>query len=299
MVRSSLAAVALALGSLVAAPGAARAAERDDEPLSPPVELRHDLRVDIPVAAGLLAATVGVRLVRDDLEPSSCRLCDPARPADVNAVDAWFRESLVRRDTGPANVTSYALAFGAAPASAVGLTALAAVVDRRGGGFLVDFLVMAEGGLTAMLLAESLESIVLRERPYVRATADEAERAALVAQTGAFHSFPSGHVAAAFGAAAASGTVASMRGYRLAPLVWASGLMIGVATGYTRIAADRHYFTDTLAGAGLGALVGAGVPLLFHRPVARERDVAGAPPRLWASGAPTSGGATLTVGGAF
>jgi membrane-associated phospholipid phosphatase len=58
-----------------------------------------------------------------------------------------------------------------------------------------------------------------------------------------------------------------MRGYRLAPLVWAAGMMIGVATAYTRMAADRHYFTDVLGGAAIGTVVGGAMPLLFHRPV--------------------------------
>jgi membrane-associated phospholipid phosphatase len=117
-----------------------------------------------------------------------------------------------------------------------------------------------------MLVTEVLESITLRTRPYVHAIANDDERNAVIAQTGAFHSFPAGHVVEAFGVAAASGVVASTRRYRLAPLVWGAGLAIGVATAYTRIAADRHYFTDTLAGAAIGTVVGGGVPLLFHPP---------------------------------
>lgn len=257
-----VAAAFAAIGVIAAAPA------RADEPRPEPrTELRHDLRIDIPATAALGAVTVGVRLVRDDLEPSACRVCDPAGASGPNAVDRFFRDALVRRDTQPANVTSYALAFGAAPASALALGALAAAHDGRGpSDFLVDFLVMAEGGFSAMLVAESLESVILRERPYVHAMTDEDERRAVIAKTGAFHSLPSGHVAAAFGAAAAAGTVASMRGYRLAPIVWASGIVLGVATAYTRMAADRHYFTDTLAGAGIGVVVGAGIPLLAHRP---------------------------------
>ncbi len=67
-----------------------------------------------------------------------------------------------------------------------------------------------------------------------------------------------------------------MSGYRLAPLVWVSGLVLGAATAYARMAADRHYFTDTLAGAGLGVAVGAGLPLLAHRPRARDEAERGA-----------------------
>lgn len=243
---------------------------RAEEPVTPPVELHHDLRVDLPVTAGLAVATVGFRLLRDDLEPSTCRWCDGRSPGSVNAVDDWFRTALRRQDTGPANFTSYVLAFGAAPVSAAAFTVLAAVTDNRGNEVLVDIIAVAEGGFSAMLTTEILESATLRTRPYVHAIANEEERAAVVARTGAFHSFPAGHVVEAFGVAAASGVVASMRGYRLAPLVWTCGLLFGVATAYARMAADRHYFTDVLAGAAIGTVVGGGVPLLFHRPSSHE-----------------------------
>jgi membrane-associated phospholipid phosphatase len=125
----------------------------------------------------------------------------------------------------------------------------------------------------------------------VHAIADpDAHRAALVADPDALRSFPSGHTTLAFSLAGAAGTVASMRGYRLAPLVWASGLLLGVATAYARIAADDHYFTDTLGGAAIGLVVGSGVPLLFHGPRAR---------RLVVGVSPMPGGRVVSVAGAF
>lgn len=290
--RAAAALVGLA-ASFVA--GGARA----DEPLSPPVELRHDLRIDVPVTGGLLAGVVAWRLVRDDLEPSRCRWCDGASPDEANAVDVWFRDALRRPDTHPANVASYALAYGVAPLGAAGLTALAAVVDRRPSGALVDLLAVAEGALVAIGVTQLVEPVVLRTRPYVLAIADEDAREAEIAKTGAFHSFPSGHVTAAFGVAAASGVVASMRGYRLAPLVWASGLMLGAATAYTRMASDRHYFTDTLAGAAIGVVAGGGVPLLFHRPVERDPWRASGVSGLRIMTAPVRGGQVLGVSGVF
>jgi hypothetical protein len=36
------------------------------------------------------------------------------------------------------------------------------------------------------------------------------------------------------------------------------------ATAISRIAADRHYFTDSLAGAALGYAAGYGLPWLLH-----------------------------------
>jgi membrane-associated phospholipid phosphatase len=291
----------LAFATSVAISGACRA----DEPAptaTPRVELHHDLRVDLPATAGLAVVVVGWRLLRDDLEPSHCRWCDGSSPGEVNAVDDWFRTALKRNDTQPANVVSYVLAFGAAPVSAASLAVLAAVADDRGDEALVDVVAVAEGGLTAMLVTEILEPIALRTRPYVHAIGDEGERNGVIAQTGAFHSFPAGHVVEAFGLAAASGVVASMRGYRLAPLVWVAGLMFGVATAYTRIAADRHYFTDTLAGAAIGLAAGAAPPLLFHRPLANANGEGGRTSwlgRATMTAMPVRGGQMVGVGWLF
>jgi membrane-associated phospholipid phosphatase len=232
------------------------------------------------------------------MEPSHCRICDGERTGDgqVNAIDDWFRTALVRRDTYPANVTSYVLAFGAAPLAGAGLTVLSAIDDGSSKNIVTDLLIVAEGGFSAMLATEVLEAVTLRARPYIHAMSDDAEREAEIAKTGAFHSFPAGHVVEAFGVAAAAGTVASMRQYRLAPLVWATGIMIGVATGYTRIASDRHYFTDVLAGAGIGTVIGAGVPLLFHPPVG-SRSALGERTRFMAT--PIPGGHVIGIAGTF
>ena len=265
---------------------------------SPPVELRHDMDVELSTLGGLATVVVGFRLLRDGLEPRSCRLCDPSGPGRVNAIDDWFRNELKYSDTYPVNVVSYVLAFGLAPVSAAGLTILAAHADHRDGEDLVNVVAIAEGGFGAMLTTEVLEFSTLRMRPYVHAIEEPAERDRLIAQGGAFHSFPAGHVVETFGLAAASGVVASRRGYRLAPLVWGVGLTLGVATAYTRVAADRHYFTDVLAGAAIGTVVGGGIPLLFHPQVPEHAGTASA--RLTrVAVVPSSRGAMIGFGGTF
>ncbi|MBX3233907.1 MAG: phosphatase PAP2 family protein [Labilithrix sp.] len=274
---------ALVTLALLVMPSLARAdepkTEPKKEPITRPIELRFDWRIDGPVLGALAVTTVGFRLIRDDLEPSYCRICDGDGPGEVNAVDRWFRDALVRRDTHPANVTSYVLAFGAAPLSGAALSVLAAVADERGDEAAADVAMVAEGGFAAMMTTQVLEAITLRERPYVHAMSDPDVRRAEIAKTGAFHSFPAGHVVETFGIAAASGMVASMRGYRLAPLVWIAGMTIGAATAYTRIAADRHYFTDTLAGAAIGTVVGGAIPFFFHRPRTRMPALVAQPVR--------------------
>jgi membrane-associated phospholipid phosphatase len=269
-----------------------------EEAASPPIEIGHDMGVELPTVAGLAIVVVGFRVLRDDLEPSSCRLCDSSEPGRVNAIDGWFRRELKHSDTYPVNVASYVLAFGLAPVSAAGLTILAAHAEHRDNEDLVNVVAIAEGGFGAMLATEVLEFATLRMRPYVHAIADPAERDRVIAQKGAFHSFPAGHVVEAFGLAAASGVVASRRGYRLAPLVWGVGLTLGLATAYARVAADRHYFTDVLAGAAIGTVVGGGIPLFFHPPVPGDAAAAWAR-RTRVTVMPSSQGAIIGFHGTF
>ena len=71
--------------------------------------------------------------------------------------------------------------------------------------------------------------------------------------------------AVAFAAASSLGTIATLRRYRRAPYVWAAGLTLAALTGYLRLAADKHYVSDVLAGTAVGAAVGWAVPYLHYR----------------------------------
>jgi membrane-associated phospholipid phosphatase len=77
--------------------------------------------------------------------------------------------------------------------------------------------------------------------------------------------------------AVSSGTIASLRGYRGAPWVWGSGLLLASTIGYLRIAADKHYLSDVLVGASVGSLVGFAVPFFFHRKSASTEPTKMAP----------------------
>ncbi len=86
-------------------------------------------------------------------------------------------------------------------------------------------------------------------------------------------SFFSGHTALAFSFAVSAGTIASMRSYPNAGWVLGSGLALATTTGYLRIAADHHYFTDVLVGAVVGSAIGWAVPKLHGtRPASPVED---------------------------
>jgi membrane-associated phospholipid phosphatase len=235
-------AVALA-GVIVVAAGSARAGG----------DLRFDAGVDIPVVAvgglGLLLATH----FQGALAQPSCRWCEP------NAFDAGMRSALRWDDTAAAQAMSSVGAFGLAPAVAFGLSALAAGHDGGMGGYASDAFVIAESTLLAADLHLATKLLLGRQRPSVRFAAPGGP---VTAEDNC--SFFSGHTTVAFALAVSAGTVASMHDYRLAPLVWASGLSIAATTGYLRVAGDRHYFTDVATGAVLGSLVGFAVPYFLH-----------------------------------
>ncbi len=107
-----------------------------------------------------------------------------------------------------------------------------------------------------------------RERPFVHflPRAPDAVRALTTSPSDDNLSFFSGHTTLAFSLATSAGTIASMRGYRLAPLTWGVGLANAFTIGYLRIGADKHYFSDVTIGALVGTAIGVGIPLIFHSP---------------------------------
>ena len=239
--------------------------------------LKHDLRIDIPVTAGLGAALIVWAAVKDDVLSSSCNLCDRS----LVGIDDSVRRGLARRDPTPANTISKFNTFGVAPALTLGITALAANAEHRVDETPLDALVIAEATVSALAIDAGVGVFVRRPKPFVRFGTDQGD---------AVISFPSGHTTATFAMAASAGTVATMRGYRLAPLVWLSTGALAIATGYLRMAADRAYFTDTITGAALGTAVGILVPVLFHSPRQPE----------WLQNTSISvGNRTVTVGRTF
>ena len=92
-------------------------------------------------------------------------------------------------------------------------------------------------------------------------------------------SLPSGHTAFAAAASTSLAMAAQLQGSSGAPWLWAAAAAATGTVGALRIAAEKHYFTDVLAGAAIGAGSGIAVPLL-HRPGAllgRERTFGSGP----------------------
>lgn len=266
---------------LLSSPAVASDAEPVPEVMPAPAEgpvrpapLRYDLAVDVPVAAGATVAWFTSELLKSHLAPSACRWCSRASDGSdtLNGFDRSVRNGLRWSTPGAADTASNVTAFALAPLAALGLDTLASSHDGAVGNAPVDGLLIAEATALAVDLNQAVKFAVGRERPFVHALAP-VDKGKTAHPSDNNLSFYSGHTNLAFALATSSGTLASMRGYRWSPAVWVTGLTIASATGYLRIAADKHYASDVLVGAVVGSAVGVAVPWYFHRAAGR----AGAP----------------------
>jgi len=133
----------------------------------------------------------------------------------------------------------------------------------------------AETLLTVGIAVLSLQRITARERPYVVACASDSSPPEC-SGGGRFTSFPSGHTAVAFAVVGLECFHRDELGPGWAP---ACPLAITAATltGVLRIASDRHWATDVLAGAALGLGIGYTVPALHLALGTREAPLVIAP----------------------
>jgi len=207
-----------------------------------PHQLKYDVALDATVIGASMAFVLGTELVRS-VKPLACRWCDRRGDVDhLNGLDRWGR-TLKWRNPLRSQFDSGVTAFLLEPAFA-----------------MVD---MIEAVAVSTFLNQAAKLVFARERPFVHVLPPD-ERKRTVAPSDNNVSFYSGHSAMTFSLASAAGTVATLRGYRLMPLVWGTLVPLAIATGYLRIGGDKHYLTDVLTGAILGTAVGVALPLLFH-----------------------------------
>ncbi len=214
------------------------------------------------VAGAALAAWAGLALAQPELAPTTCRWCQPPGP------DRAIREALRWHDPGAAGRASDILVVGLPGALVAADLAMAGGDLRRAG---EDVLVAAEAMAVSGLATEVLKDVVGRRRPASWAAGGRTSPDDDTAM-------PSGHASSAFAVASAFGTIARLRGYGAWPAVYAGGFALAGAMSYLRLAADRHWASDVLAGAAIGTAAGLGVPLLHRGQGAQARPALAALP---------------------
>ena len=220
-------------------------------------DLRWDPALDVSVTAGGAALWLASEALKGDLAPSRCHWCR------VDPADAAVREALVWADPGPR------ISSATPPRSSCCLSPPwgSTPSPRR----------TTEPAATSPRMRCSWP-----RRASSRQTRTSSPRCSSDASDQFVHALPpdqkpstgspsdnnlsffSGHSSETFALAVASGTVASMHRYRWAPIVWGVGGVLAATTAYLRIAADRHWLTDVLVGAVVGAGIGFTLPYVFH-----------------------------------
>ena len=261
----------VAFATMLALVGAA------DARAEPPVRLRFNGYVDVPIAAGLtLIYAVSELGVKSRLAPRApywddrdASGEDVLAPLDRMATRLrWEQPRLAGRisDGG----------LGLAMISAIGLTSAVGANDNDTLAHLTEnTTIVLESMSAAMSLNQITKFFAGRQRPCAHFGLDKERPCFSEGSDNNLSSF-SGHAAFTSSLAVSSGMVASMRRYRLAPLVWASGVTISLGTGYLRLAADKHYLSDVVTGTVIGSAIGFFVPYLFHGPRPTS-DVAASP----------------------
>jgi membrane-associated phospholipid phosphatase len=228
--------------------------------------IAYRARVDVPVTVAATVAWIVAEADKTRLVSVACKWCDRAADGSdaLNGFDAWGRRVFKWHNTGRAISLSNITGFGLAPAAAYGLDWVAARHDNRRSDAGVDAILITEAMAIASDVTEAMKFTIGRQRPFAHELAPGA-LATTPQSANNNTSFPSGHTTLAFSVVTAGAEVASLRGYRYASWIWRAGLPVAALTAYFRVAADRHYLTDVLAGAGVGTAFGFGVPYLTHR----------------------------------
>jgi PAP2 superfamily len=240
-----IALVALALLLSVAAPSAAQSEA------SP----RYDPVWHTAVAAsGFIGAGLITWLERH--ADHTCKWCgvDDHGTPDVPAIDNWARTHWRWNNEHRAETLS---GISAGASYAWPLIALSAVHGGVNNDWGRDLTATMSSIGVAQLATDVAKGAFRRSRPGVVFDGDPIDTADDV------HSFFSAHTTTAFAAVVSAGTIASRRGSPQAKWIWIGGVCLAGSTGYLRVAADRHFFTDALVGAAVGSAIGTLMPRLF------------------------------------
>jgi membrane-associated phospholipid phosphatase len=237
---------------LFALPAPARAAEEDWYDYAP--------QVSIPLTAFGLSVWIASELFKDDLVPGDARWTK-TNPADDAVRDALVWDSS-RKSAG--NMASN-LVLGTIPLAGMATllftdnSGWSSPTSSRARQVGYGGLIMLESASVAMLANQVVKFLVLRKRPYTRAE-DYGPM-----ESDDHLSFYSGHTTTAFALAVSGAMLYDMKGGSHPGAVWTAAIVLASGVGYFRIAADKHYFSDVLVGALLGAAAGYLVPRLLHQ----------------------------------
>jgi hypothetical protein len=200
--------------------------------------------------------TISETVAKPPLAPDHCRWCN------VDALDDKVRGSVVWSDPKRAATISNVTGFVVSPVVLLGLSALAAAStpgagpDDTASRIVDDAIPILETAAYSELGLQIVKFAAGRQRPYAHYNTDLAFEPTQDDNLSWF----SAHATLTFGLTISAGIVAHRRGSALEPVIWVTGLGLATTTSYLRIAGDKHYLTDVLAGAAWGTAAALLIP---------------------------------------
>jgi membrane-associated phospholipid phosphatase len=227
-------------------------------PADPPklTKLSYDWTVDGIVTGGLAVSTITLLLLDKRLAPLDCKWCVPG------TIDGNVSLSIQWANPTTANTISNVMQF-AIPVGVMGYGLLQGYLLQDPAAGWSSVLLITEATSLAMLVNVIVKYTTGRARPYVWQGNPDLYPSTI---SDANVSFFGGHTTFVFAVVVSGSTLFFMQDMPGAPWVLGVGLAAAGFTAYLRMAADKHYLSDTLVGAGVGSLIGWAVPYLFHRP---------------------------------
>jgi membrane-associated phospholipid phosphatase len=261
--------VAAFLAACIAIPGV-RAEDNASAPPAPATaptltKLSYDWTVDGIVTGGLAVSTITLLLLNRTLAPLDCKWCTPG------TFEGDLSRSVLWSNPPAANTLSNVMQF-AIPVGVMGFGLIQAYrFDDPAAGWS-DVLLITQATSLAMLTNVIVKYTTGRARPYVWQGNPDLYPPDV---SDANVSFFGGHTTFVFAVVVSGSTLFFMQDMPGAPYVLGVGLAAASFTAYLRMAAGKHYLSDTLVGAGVGSLIGWAVPYLFHRPGRKGAPQAG------------------------
>jgi membrane-associated phospholipid phosphatase len=221
---------------------------------------RVDVRpaVDLTIVGVTFAGTAITEIFRNDIVEKECRWCD----THLNAVDSSIHDAMTGwlMSTSTADKLSTALELGlVAPAAFSAAFLATGPYASEGAGWRAS-LIIVESAAVSSAIVQTTKFIAVRQRPYARYGTGN-----IPSDADSRLSFPSGHTAFAASMGFSAAMTAQLQESSAAPWLWAAAGLETFVMGSLRIIAERHYFTDTLAGAASGGACGVIFPLLHKR----------------------------------
>jgi membrane-associated phospholipid phosphatase len=209
------------------------------------------------------AAFVIPELLKGSLAPAHCNLCD----GSLNSVDGYFHDAMTGLLIGrkSADTVSNVWAYALLPLGSIAGALTATGPHASDGAGLRATVVVLEASAVSAALIQSVKFFAARKRPFVRY--DHAELAGTYSadDPDSHLSFPSGHTAFVTTLGVSLAMTATLEESPAAPWLWGAAAAASVSTASLRMIAEKHYFTDVVTGAAIGAACGVVFPLLHRR----------------------------------